>query len=68
MLQNLGLLVWPDTHFNINKVDDILTTFIDRKYEPDGKGGLFYIPDCRTDLRDVEIWNQAMWYLETILN
>lgn len=68
MLQNLGLLVWPDTHFNINKVDDILETFIDRKYEPDGKGGLFYIPDCRTDLRNVEIWNQAMWYLETILN
>ena len=68
MLQNLGLLVWPDSHFNALKVDAILSDFIDRKYEPDGRGSLFYIPDCKTDLREVEIWNQAMWYLEAILN
>ena len=68
MLQNLGLLTIPNDRFDQEMVNDILDRFIDRKYSPDGKGSLFYIPGCSEDLRGMEIWSQAMWYLEAILN
>lgn len=68
MLNNLGLLNIPDTNFNLGMVADIVDNFLDRKYCPDGRGSLFYIPHCSVDLREVEIWTQAMWFLETILN
>lgn len=68
MIQNLGLSTIPNTNFNLGTINDILDDFLDRKYSPDGRGSLFYIPDCTEDLRNIEIWSQAMWYLEAILN
>lgn len=46
---------------------DILSRFVNREYEPDGKGGLFTIPNCEKDMRTAEIWYQAMWYLDEVL-
>ena len=40
--------------------------FLNREYEPNGKGGLFFIRNCKEDLRNVEIWAQLCWYLDTI--
>ena len=63
MLSNLGLSHMTDDifieEFVVNRVYD----FLERRYEPNGLGGLFYIKDCKEDLRTVEIWNQLCWYL-----
>ena len=39
---------------------------LNRDYGRDGKGGLFTIEHCRYDMRDIEIWYQANWYLDNI--
>ena len=64
MMSNLGIGRMTDEMFNEEFVDDIIYTFLDRQYEPDGRGGLFYIRDCQDDLRDIEIWSQLCWYLD----
>lgn len=66
MVSNLGLGSMTDTRFNKQYIDEVITKFLNREYEPDGEGGLFTIRDCEYDLRDVEIWYQLCWYLDTI--
>lgn len=66
MVVNLGLGSMTDDRYNKRAVDDILETFLNRKYAPDGYGGLFVIRDCDDDLREVEIWCQLTWYLDSI--
>lgn len=65
MIVNLGLGAMFDSRFDKALVDDIVDKFLNRQYEPDGRGGLFTI-DCDTDLRNVEIWHQMCWYLDGI--
>ena len=66
MITNLGLGPMYDSNFDRRYVDDVLERFLDRRYDPDGKGGLFRIRDCDRDLRKVEIWYQLCWYLDSI--
>lgn len=66
MITNLGLGSMTDSKFDRRFVDDAVARFLDREYEPNGKGGLFTIRRCKFDLRDVEIWHQLCWYLDTI--
>ena len=66
MVTNLGLGSMYDSHFDIEYVDAVLKRFVERKYEPNGKGGLFTIKHNPCDLRNIEIWRQLMWYLGTI--
>lgn len=63
MLESLGLSKMTDSHFREREARDIVERFLDREYAKDGVGGLFTIPNCPFDLRCVEIWYQAMWYL-----
>lgn len=63
MLSNLGLSFMTDERFDREFALDKIYIFLDRRYSPDGKGGLFYISDCEYDLRDEEIWTQLCWYL-----
>ena len=63
MIANLGLGLQMDTNYCPRKIDDILQDFINREYAPNGEGGLFTVHNSRFDLRSVEIWYQAMWYL-----
>lgn len=65
MITNLGLGSMFDSHFDKEYVDAVINRFLDRDYEPTGKGGLFTI-DCGRDLRTVEIWYQLCWYLDSI--
>lgn len=68
MMDSLGLLDMTDDNFDSLYVEYVLDRFIGRNYFPDGKGGLFWLPNRNVDLRDVEIWSQMMWYLDdTIL-
>lgn len=67
MITSLGLGTMRDDKFDRQFVDDVLSRFLNRDYEPNGKGGLFTIRQCDHDLRTVEIWYQLCWYLNTIV-
>lgn len=66
MVISLGLGPFVDAKFDRRLVDDIINRFLDREYEPDGRGGLFTIRHCTRDLRTVAIWHQLCWYLNGI--
>lgn len=66
MINNLGLSGMSDSRFDINYVESVVDTFLEREYEPDGHGSLFVIRNCQYDLRDVEMWTQMLWYLDSI--
>lgn len=66
MVTTLGLGSMSDDRFDKRYVDDVVICFLDRKYDPDGKGGLFRIRNCECDLRKVEIFHQLCWYLNSI--
>lgn len=65
MIVSLGLGSMYDSKFDREYVDEVIERFINRDYEPNGKGGLFTIRNCARDLRDVEIWWQLMWYINS---
>lgn len=67
MINNLGLSGQDDDNFDEKYVDECLYTLLERTYSADGRGGLFYIPG-RRDLRKAEIWYQAMWYLNMVID
>lgn len=67
MINNLGLGSMTDDNFDKEFVTDVITKFMSRDYSPDGKGGLFTIKNCKADLREVEIWSQLCWYLDSFL-
>ena len=67
MIVSLGLGSMSDTRFDEDYVEDVIDCFLYREYEPDGRGGLFTIRNCRRDLRDMEIWLQMNEYLKGIL-
>lgn len=66
MIRNLELGSMKDNKFDEKYVDQVIMRLINREYEPDGRGGLFTIMGCEYDLRDVEIWHQMCWYLDSI--
>lgn len=63
MIHSLGIGHMTDDIFNAEVLNEIIYDFLYRCYEPDGRGGLFYIRNCESDLREVEIWTQLLWYL-----
>lgn len=65
MVNNLGLGAMSDDRYDSQFVDDTIVRFLNRDYEPNGKGGLFAIRRRNVDLRSVEIWWQLCWYLES---
>lgn len=67
MIKNLGIGSMSDGLYDERQVYISLERFLRREYEPDGKGGLFRIRNCDRDLRNVEIWHQFCWYLDSIV-
>ena len=66
MITTLGLGAMYDTQYDAEYVDEVLERFLKREYERDGTGGLFRVRNCNYDLRNVEIWYQLCWYLDSI--
>lgn len=66
MVKSLGLMISDDSRFDISYVDRVLDRFMDRQYKRNGEGGLFVIDDCQKDMRNIEIWYQMCWYLDSI--
>lgn len=67
MISNMGLGEMSDWNFDREYVRDCVNRMLDREYDPDGTGGLFIIKKKKRDLRTVEIWYQACWYLNELL-
>ena len=68
MVTNLGLRDMSDSNFESYRVEAVISTFLNRKYNRNGKGGLFTVKNCDRDLRTVEIWYQMCWYLDEVLS
>lgn len=66
MIRSLGLNSMNDRRFDRNAVDNIIARFLNREFDPDGKGGLFTVKNCDHDMRTVEIWTQLSYYLFSI--
>lgn len=62
-LENLGLNELVDSSFPADGIDDILDDFNWRRYDYDGRGGIFPIEHPTEDQRGVEIWYQFHEYL-----
>lgn len=63
MLKSLGLIDMTNSNIDPEFVEDVLDRFLNHDYASNGKGGLFTVNGSNYDLRYVEIWYQAMWYL-----
>ena len=64
MLSSMGLSTQNDRNYDPAYVNSCIERFIRREYDADGRnGGIFVLNNPRRDLRYVEIWYQAMWYL-----
>lgn len=67
MIGNLGLSGMDDRRYNEQYVDAHMDIFLNRRYEPDGRGGLFHLRHASEDLRNVQIWYQMNWYLNEFI-
>lgn len=63
MVSSLQLYYMDNVNFNDQYVEDRIVKFLTRSYAPDGTGGLFTIHTPIEDMREIEIWQQAMLYL-----
>lgn len=67
MIANLKLDQMTDENFDKHYVAQVLHGLLNRQYQRNGEGGLFTVHHNKIDMRSVEIWYQAMWYLNEIL-
>jgi hypothetical protein len=71
MLTSLNLVNYTNDNWNYASEKEIiqrLNIFLDRKYLPDGRGGLFTVRSPKEDMKNVEIWFQMCWYISDISN
>lgn len=66
MLQNLRLVTMDDRRYDERIVYERIRTFLDRQFAINGDGSLFRLRNPRRNMRNVEIWYAAMWYLDEI--
>lgn len=68
LINNLGLFFCDNHEYYApwdgnQAIDEIISRFLERKYERDGRGGLFPLNFTKKDQRKVEIWYQMSEYL-----
>lgn len=68
MLRSLGLEKLTDERFDRRIATRAINRLLNREYKQNGEGGLFTVHNNRIDMRSVEIWYQAMWYFDEVLN
>ena len=66
MMSSLGLSMVTDDVFDEDGVTKIISDFMNRNYQRNGRGGLFYIRNTTLDMTREEIWSQMCAYLNTI--
>lgn len=68
MLKSSGLYELDDENYDQREASAIVKDVLGHRYGRNGDGGLFRLSHCRRDLRHVEIWFQAMWYINEKLH
>lgn len=64
-ISNLGLEYYNDARWRSDEpVQDILDTFIWRRYQPDGTGSPFPLREPEEDMTQVQLWYQFWAYLK----
>lgn len=63
MIESLGIINMTDNNFDEDKMNKVIHNMISRRYDQDGRGGLFTCPRIDINMRQVSIWYQAMFYL-----
>jgi hypothetical protein len=48
---------------SMDEVQIVVDRINNREYSERGEGGLFFVPEPRRDLREVDIWYQMQWHL-----
>lgn len=66
MIVSLGLGLMSDSRFDEKYTNIVLDRFMNRQYKRNGEGGLFTIDGIKRDMRNVEIWYQMCWYLDSL--
>lgn len=65
MIHNLGLNLYTDDKYDVEAVDDILSRFVNHKYQRNGMGSIAYTTRSRGDFRQLDIWHQLnIWLTE----
>lgn len=64
MLISSGLESETNDKLDEDRVQEIITRILTREYSEDGYGGLFYIDGFEGDLRDIELWYQACFFMD----
>ena len=67
MIANMGLYQMDDLRFDSENVEQNIRIMLERRYDRNGNGGLFFVNRSKKDMRKMEIWYQMMWYLDDIL-
>lgn len=67
MVNNLGLGRMNDSHYDYDYAADVISDLLDRRYERNGRGGLFTVENSPKDLRITDIWYQMCWHLNSLL-
>lgn len=68
MILSLGLIGMHDDCFDAIYAEMVILRFLRREYAANGCGGLFTLRYRSADMRRVEIWYQAMWYLDEVID
>ena len=63
MLNSLQLYHMINRNYNTIYIEDRISKFLNRNYAKNGEGSLFVIHNPHYDMREIEIWQQAMLYL-----
>lgn len=67
MMDNMHLTGQTNYNFDPNYVVDCADTMMDRKYSYNGDGGIVYLENPPTDLRQAELWYQLCWYFSSLV-
>lgn len=62
-LEHLDLDLMTNKDFDEYFVEVMVNNFMCNHYSADGKGGLFWIPGIKMDMRKTEIWYQMIWFM-----
>lgn len=67
MIDNLGIRM-TNSNFDDGTFNKKMDIFMNRDFEPDGYGSLFWLPGCKFDCRRVQIWVQKCKFESNFIN
>jgi len=68
MLESLEFNDMTNDRFDPGYVNSKINGVLNHEYDYNGYGGLFVVNNPRRDMREVDIWYQMNWYLQTLYN